>query len=289
MSWSRGLNAGGVSLGTSPPADPTIATTGTTLTFHIGGPPLSAPLVSGLSLDDQRVRARDAYLRGAPDEARMLQEHVITEARGSGQLLVDDFLFHGLVLYALDRKEAGIATLREGLTHFPDKPELHENLAVFLLNTQDAAGCIAASEAALAAGSRSPNVHDCLCDAYNRLGRHELAVPAGRAALEAKDRRFGAGAPLAAVPSRPPPAFNPTNPAENVIAFCLWGNEPRYQVPLLENARILVHLFPAWSMRVYHDDTVDRAYLARLAESGVQLRMMTLAPGVPVYWWWKRR
>ena len=98
----------------------------------------------------------------------------------------------------------------------------------------------------------------------------DAAIAAGRAALEAKDRRFGGRAPLVALPAGPPPPFNPDNPAENVIAFSLWGNEPRYLVPLLESVRILPHLFPAWSIRVYHDASVDHNYVTDLSQRGVQ-------------------
>jgi hypothetical protein len=68
---------------------------------------------------------------------------------------------------------------------------------------------------------------------------------------------------------------------QNVIAYTLWGNQPRYHVPLLENTRIRPHLFPEWTIRIYHDDTVDAGYLAQLAALGAELRPMRLPPNVP--------
>ena len=88
---------------------------------------------------------------------------------------------------------------------------------------------------------------------------------------------------IVAIPAGPPPAFNPGCPEQNVIAYTLWGDQPRYHVPLLENARIRPHLFPEWTIRVYHDPTVDAGYLAQLAAHGAQLRSMGLPPGLPVH------
>jgi len=135
--------------------------------------------------------------------------------------------------------------LRDGIGLYPDNASLHENLAVLLLAALDVAGSIAACETALALGSDSPNVRDCLCEAYQCAGRSDLAVEAGRLALEAKDHRFGILAPLVAMPDGPPPAFDPNRPEQNVIAYTLWGNQPRYQVPLLEMPRSGPICFPS--------------------------------------------
>ena len=232
-------------------------------------------------LTELRDAARDAYGRGALDEAIALQQGVIASAREIDALSPDDLLFSGLMLYACRRIADGIAALREGVELFTDNAPMHENLAVFLLAAGDPAGAIAESTRAIELGSDSPNVHDCLCDAYARIGRIDSARASGRAALEAKDRRFAAQPPLAAIPATIPPPFNPLVPSENVIAYCLWGAEHRYLVPLLENIRILPHIFPGWTLLFYHDATVPGDYLAQLAGSGAQLVCRALPPGVP--------
>jgi tetratricopeptide (TPR) repeat protein len=231
------------------------------------------------ALDELRQIARDSYARGDLAEAIDVQRKVLT----AGPPTSDDSQFLALMLFAARNLMAGIAVLSESLAHFPDDPSLHENLGVFLLASREPAAAVASCRQALAHGSTSPNVHDCLCDALNQLGQTEAAVQAGRAALEAKDRMFGGREPVARIPAGPPPPFNPGNPAENVIAYCLWGNEPRYLVPLLESVRILPHLFPAWSIRVYYDTTVDHNYVTDLAKRGVQLRQMILPPGQPAH------
>jgi hypothetical protein len=229
--------------------------------------------------DRLREAAREAYSAGRLDEAIRLQQSVGTATAAAP--LVEDALFLGLLLHGAQRFDAAIAVLRDAANRFPDHAAVDENLGVLLLASGETAASIAACHHAIAQGSDSMNVLDCLADAYSRIGRVEQAIAFGRAALEAKDRRFGAGKSMARVPSGPPPPFNPLQPAENVIAYCLWGNEPRYRVPLQENVRILPHLFPGWTIRLYHDADVDHGFLSALATRGVDLRPMTLAAGQP--------
>jgi hypothetical protein len=228
--------------------------------------------------DALRQAARQAYSGGALDEALTLQQSLID---ADTDLMPADFVFLGLVHHTSGRIEDCIAALRAGETRFPDAAEIHENLGVVLLLSQLPAAAIAAAERALALGSRSPNVFDCLCDAANRIGRTDLAVSYGRQALEAKDAMFRARAKVAVIPDALPPAFDPTHKADNIIAYCLWGEDQTYQIPLLENARIVAHLFPGWTMRVYHDASVPPGLRSELSRLGVQLRLKALPAGVP--------
>jgi Tetratricopeptide repeat len=227
--------------------------------------------------DALRQMAHAAYARGDLEEAAHLQSKIIA----AGPPDADDALFLALTLYAARDVDGGIASLRDAVAHFPDHPGLRENLGVFLLTSGDAEGAVLACRSAQTLGSASPNVLDCLSEALLSLDRHDEAVEAGRAALEAKDRMFGGRAPVVAMPATPPPPFNPAAPDENVIAYSLWGNEQRYLVPLMENVRILPHLFPSWSIRVYFDDSVNHAFITDLGRLGVQTRHMILAQGQP--------
>jgi tetratricopeptide (TPR) repeat protein len=251
----------------------------TTAGVHPANPPAHFPHLDAAAHDELRQIARDSYARGDLTEAIDLQRKVLA----SGPATSEDSLFLALMLFATRDLAAAIGVLRDSLVHFPGNPALHENLAVCLVTSGQPDAAVAACREALALGSASPNVHDCLCDALNRLGQVEAGVQAGRAALEAKHRRFGGREPVARIPAAPPPPLNSDSPAENVIAYSLWGNEPRYLVPLLESVRILPHLFPAWSIRVYYDTTVDHNYVTDLARRGVQLRQMILPPGQPAH------
>ena len=242
------------------------------MTEPLPGAPLNPPP------DELRQAARRAYTSGAPDEALLRQQGLIASGL---ELVPGDFVFLGLVQHAAGRIEDSIAALRDGEARFPEAAELHENLGVVLLLSNQPAAAIEAAERALALGSRSPNVFDCLCDAANRIGRTDLAVQYGRQALEAKDTMFGGRAKVATMPQAQPPAFDPTHPVDNVIAYCLWGEDPAYQIPLLESARIVSHLFPGWTMRVYHDTSVPPTFRSELSRHNVQLRLKALPAGVP--------
>ncbi|HBK07774.1 MAG TPA: hypothetical protein DDZ81_18290 [Acetobacteraceae bacterium] len=238
---------------------------------------------SAMDLGALRQVARDAYGQGRLSQAADAQAAVLALATATGGPSADDFLFAGLIQHQAGRLTDGIAVLLEGATRHPTSPALRENLAVLLLAADDVAGAVEACETALTLGTDSPNVHDCLCEAHLRAGRLDLAVRAGRLALEAKDRRFGPASPVFTIPPAAPPAFDPGRPEENVIAYSLWGNAPRYQVPLLENARLLPHLFPEWTIRVYHDRTVDPGYLQELAGRGVQLQAVGTSSDIPAH------
>ncbi len=228
--------------------------------------------------EELRLAARRAYSAGALDEALARQQALLD---ADVELGPEDFVFLGLVHHASGRIEDGIAALRDGERRFPDAAEIHENLGVVLLLSQQPAEAIEAAERALALGSKSPNVFDCLCDAANRIGRTDLAVQYGRQSLEAKDVMFRIRPKVAEIPDRMPPPFDPTHKADNIIAYCLWGEDQAYQVPLLESARIVAHLFPGWTMRVYHDASVPPAFRTELSRQGVQLRLKALPAGVP--------
>lgn len=230
-----------------------------------------------IALDDLRAFAREAFGQCRLTDAAEAASAIL--AMGGA----DDFLFAGLIHDTAGRIADGLRVLRDGLSLYPDNASLHENLAVLLLRGGDTGLAIEAFQTAAALGSDSPNVHDGLCDAYQRIGRLDLAVEAGRRALRAKDRRFGGSVPLVAMPHGRPPPFRGGRPERNVIAYALWGDNPRYHVPLMENVRIRPHLFPDWSIRVYHDETVDPGYAAALAALGAQLQPMARSPGVPAH------
>jgi hypothetical protein len=228
--------------------------------------------------EELRLAARRAYSAGALEEALARQQALLD---ADVELGPEDFVFLGLVQHASGRIDDGIAALRDGERRFPDAAEIHENLGVVLLLSQQPAEAIEAAERALALGSKSPNVFDCLCDAANRIGRTDLAVQYGRQSLEAKDIMFRIRPKVAEIPDRMPPPFDPIHKADNIIAYCLWGEDQAYQAPLLESARIVAHLFPGWTMRVYHDAAVPPAFRTELSRQGVQLRLKALPAGVP--------
>jgi tetratricopeptide (TPR) repeat protein len=227
---------------------------------------------------DPRQIAVDAHATGNLAAAIAAQQsHLNQHATASP----DDHLFLALLHFQQGNLPASLAVIDEALRLHPEAPQLHENRGVLLLATGDNGGAMKASLRALECGSQSPNTHDCLADAASRIGRLDLSVEYGRAALEAKDRMFGAYPVLATLPRTAPPPFNPHNRAENIISYCLWGTSDRYFAPLAENLKLLDHLFPAWTIRVHLDASVPAAFRADLHNRGAQIVEYELPPGMP--------
>jgi tetratricopeptide (TPR) repeat protein len=232
-------------------------------------------------VDLQRKQAFDAYRRGSLEEAISLQRRVVLVNDPHQKPALRDFLLLGLFLHSNRQIAEMNSVLRDALRLYPDAPELHENLGIGLRAEGNFAAAAAALQRALALGSQSVNVLDALCNALAHLGRHDEAVRYGRRSLEQKDASFGAAPPLGTIPDEAPPPFNPQHLAENVISYALWGDDPRYFAPLLENLRIRNHLFPAWTMRVYLDGSVPENYRLQLQQRGAQIHFREQPQGEP--------
>jgi len=230
---------------------------------------------------DHGASAAAAHERGDLATAILAQQAHLDTRKRHGHCVPEDYLFLALLSFQDGRLQDSLVVVDDGLRRFPDAPGLHENRGVLLLSTGDNGGAMAACLRALDCGSQSPNTHDCLADAAGRLCRTDLAIQYGRAALEAKDRMFSTNPVLASVPTLPPPAFNPNNRAENVISYSLWGGNERYLVPLMENLRLMNHLFPAWSMRVHLDNSVPTGFRDELQRLGAQIVQFELPPNMP--------
>lgn len=57
--------------------------------------------------------------------------------------------------------------------------------------------------------------------------------------------------------------------SKNIISYSLYGNNPRYTLPLLENSKIALDLYSGWIIYVYHDNTVSQDFLFQLRENNV--------------------
>lgn len=194
-----------------------------------------------------------------------------------------DELVRALKQFSAHRIEESFATLTGAAERFPEDPAVQENLGVLLIRMGKFDDAITALEQALALGSGSHNVHDALCSALGKKGDLKAALHHGRLALEGKDRQFGARPPLCALPKGKPPPFNPKVRAENVIAYSLWGTSPRYHAPLRETLKVCSHLFPGWTIRIYHDASLPAESLLPFRQAGADLRPVTPRPGEPEY------
>ena len=56
-----------------------------------------------------------------------------------------------------------------------------------------------------------------------------------------------------------------------VIAYGLYGDNPKYVEGAMENVKLQPSVFPGWVARIYHDHTVPQAMLQQLQEAGAEL------------------
>lgn len=103
--------------------------------------------------------------------------------------------------------------------------------------------------------------------ALYRLRRSGEAAEHGAAALDLKEL------PVVPLPAPRPRSSHP----RDVVAFSLWGAEPLYTEGAVANARLMPTIYPGWTCRVYHDDSVPAATLAAL--SGLAVELVAMAPG----------
>lgn len=138
---------------------------------------------------------------------------------------------------------------------------------------------IAAGLHAVKLGSQDLGTYDALAHAYGGLEQWDMVRKYGLHALNLRMARFGnTPAPELALPSpgtaytasTPPPPSVSTR-AHNVIAFSLFGQDPKYCEAAVLNASAAAHIYPHWTCHFYIDHSVPNHVLQRLQQHGAVL------------------
>lgn len=116
--------------------------------------------------------------------------------------------------------------------------------------------------------------HDLLCSLLVRLGRTAGAIDQGDEALRLKDK----AAPPSVTTSPILHVFDPARRERNVIAFSIWGEDPRYLNGAITNAIVARYLYPGWSARFYTDESTPPAFRDALKQHGAQVVMVEGMP-----------
>jgi hypothetical protein len=126
-------------------------------------------------------------------------------------------------------------------------------------------------------------LNDMLCSLATRLQDREKAVLHGDEALRLKD----AAVPRIEITEPVIRTFDPENRAANVIAFSLWGSDPRYLRGALTNASVARYLYPGWTPRFYIDNSVPEAIRGALERNGAQLVNVEHLPAAKYGLFWR--
>lgn len=152
----------------------------------------------------------------------------------------------------LEALEQAATSLSRAVALVPDFLEARENLAILLFQTYREAESLAEIDKLL-------------------TQKAQLATQEGTA--------------LALPPLRERPTALEGR-VRDVVAFSLWGTADIYHRGALENARLVPSVYPGWTCRIYHDDSVPPEILAELDALGAERVVMPPGSG-PVsglYW-----
>lgn len=133
------------------------------------------------------------------------------------------------------------------------------------------------------ADPHNPNLWDGLTEACGHLGLVQEVRRCGAEALRLKD------AQTASDPGRPLPVVRPLSAdrRRQVVAFSLFGAQPRYCEAAVLNAQAAALLLPQWECRFYVDEQVPEGVLRRLQSAGAQcvpMRRDEVADLDPLMW-----
>lgn len=123
------------------------------------------------------------------------------------------------------------------------------------------------------AGNVNTNIYDGLAEVCHFLGKKEQLIKFGRLAIESKKRQVADQAKIEISAHRP--LFNPNNPQENIIAYSLFGDLPRYCETSIINIDLAKEIYPEWTCRFYVDQSVPAQVQARLKAKGAQVIQVT--------------
>lgn len=120
-------------------------------------------------------------------------------------------------------------------------------------------------------------VRDALVQVLERRDPTEVALWSMEA-LALKLARAAAEVPPPDTPPDTPPGSDGAR-TRNIVAFSLWGTREIYTQGALANARAMPAVFPGWTCRFYHDDSVPRPALAELTRLGAETVEMPAGSG----------
>ena len=53
---------------------------------------------------------------------------------------------------------------------------------------------------------------------------------------------------------------------KKIISFCLWGDNPKYTIGAIENAKLAKTIYPDWICRFYVSENVNQSIINKLIE-----------------------
>lgn len=177
----------------------------------------------------------------------------------------------GYYLFLLGDAASAAQALEAAYAQHPGNLDLLQNLGACLTRSGQYAAAAERLQALLLLSPDHVVALEGLSDCLHKLGRLEEAAAAGTRALVLKDRAVPEPPGAWHLPSESPQRWLAGQARTNVIAFSLWGHQPRYLRGALDNAQAAPALYPGWTVRFYVDATVPQEIQAALTTLGAEL------------------
>ena len=178
------------------------------------------------------------------------------------------------------------ALAEQALAWLPGHPQILGDVALCRMRLERLDEALAAYQQALQGLPNDANLHDGLAELHGLRGAaarragaapdvveqaFSLARSHGQQALALKDAASAQPVhwPLPA-PTPPAPPTGEQAAGRLVLAYSLFGDNPRYGETMVLNAQAARQLLPDWTVRVYGNDTVPAGVRSRLQALGVQ-------------------
>jgi hypothetical protein len=174
---------------------------------------------------------------------------------------------------------------QQALQAMPGHPQILGDVALCQMRLGNHAASEQAYKQALQLAPNEANLYDGMAELYGLTHQADKAKHYGMQALALKDA-LCAQPVLWPLPKGVAPPLSDDH-TRNVIAFSLFGSNPRYCETAVLNVQAAAALFPNWICRFYVDDTVPEDVCARLWNAGAQLMFATGDEwqGIPPLMW----
>jgi tetratricopeptide (TPR) repeat protein len=153
----------------------------------------------------------------------------------------------------------------------PADLEALENRAVMRIRINKTAEAVADFRQVVEHNPNAVNAWDGLANALYKLQRWPEAQYAGEQSLQRKDQMCKAADLAVDWPDVSPQVWDATQPGLDVIAFSLWGSNPRYLRGAVRNLQEASSVYPGWVCRFYVDDSVPIGFVNLAIELGAQV------------------
>ena len=170
-------------------------------------------------------------------------------------------------LSAQGEHAAALAVNAQARALMPEHPQILGDAALCHLRLRDHEKAYALYRKACALAPKDVNLWDGLTEVCGHMGRHAEVREHGLRSLQLKDALTQGQAAL----PLPAKATTVPEPSRQVIAFSLFGDNPRYGETAKLNVMVAQQLMPQWTCRFYVDATVPEQVRSSLQTLGAQV------------------